>query len=137
MKVFVDTSAWFAAAVPEDQFHPLARHTLIDLIKSGAEFFTTNFVVSETHTLLLRRFGNRDALAYLDFVGRQEADGITRIITVDRETEKEAQLLLQKYSDQSFSYVDAVSAVAALESSLDMIFSFDKHFSYMGFTQIP
>ncbi|MCL4515635.1 MAG: PIN domain-containing protein [Firmicutes bacterium] len=137
MKVFVDTSAWYAIAVPEDQFHLLARDALIDLIKSGAEFFTTNLVVSETYTLILRRFGNRRALTYLDFIGRQEAEGITRIITVDRETEKEAQLLLQKYSDQSFSYVDAVSAVVALELSLEMIFSFDKHFAILGFARIP
>ncbi|MGE5576534.1 MAG: type II toxin-antitoxin system VapC family toxin [Syntrophothermus sp.] len=137
MKIFVDTSAWYAIVVSEDQFHQPARDTLVELLKGGAEFFTTSFVISETYTLILRRFGNRDALTYLDFIGKREADGIIRIITVERETEKEARLLLQKYSDRSFTYVDAVSAVVALKSSMDMIFSFDKHFAILGFARIP
>lgn len=52
------------------------------------------------------------------------------------EVEREAYALLRKYSDQTFSFVDAVSFIWMKKLRLSDAFAFDKHFVAAGFSLI-
>jgi len=45
--------------------------------------------------------------------------------------------ILSKYSDQDFSYTDAVSFAIMKRQKIIKAFSFDKHFVIAGFINLP
>jgi predicted nucleic acid-binding protein len=78
-RIFVDSSAYFAANDPRGANHAAAAATLRRLVQQQAEMYTTNYIVAETHTLLLTRH-NRDVAA--EVLARLDASN-TRIIPND------------------------------------------------------
>ena len=56
-RLFIDTSAYFALADKRDENHEAAAHFIYQLIRERTELLTTNYIVAETHTLLLNRIG--------------------------------------------------------------------------------
>ena len=60
-RVLVDTSAHFALADPHDHNHQPAIPIVQRLIAARSQLFTTNFVLAETHALLLLRRGRAAA----------------------------------------------------------------------------
>jgi predicted nucleic acid-binding protein len=55
-RTFVDTSAYFALLDADDANHTQARAIGARLIAERAHLFTTSFVLTETHALLLLTF---------------------------------------------------------------------------------
>ncbi len=77
-QVFVDTSAYFALTDSRDENHEIAVHTIHQLIRERTEFLTTNYVVAETHALLLNRIGYKTAIQVIEELYRSQ----TRIYRV-------------------------------------------------------
>jgi predicted nucleic acid-binding protein len=55
----------------------------------------------------------------------------------DARLESNAEEILEKYVDQDFSFVDAVSFAVMMEQGIKEAFTFDNHFVTMGFRKIP
>lgn len=53
--VFVDTGAYFALTFTGDENHQAARSIYAELATQRRQLVTTNFVLAETHALLLNR----------------------------------------------------------------------------------
>lgn len=132
-RVFVDTSAWYAVADRGDANHLLAGRLFTSLIAEKAQLVTTNYVVSETYTLLRVRLGAEAAHAFLRSV---RASMQAQRIFVQSEWEAAAEELLLQYADHDFSYVDATSFVTMRRLSIDEAFTFDRHFAAAGFTAL-
>jgi predicted nucleic acid-binding protein len=128
--VFVDTSAWYAATDADDTSHLAAARRLQNLRQRRRRLLTTNYVVGESYTLLLKRLGSRLAREYLRRVSR---DAMVRRLFVPEVWEEEALRLLEQYADQPFSYVDATSFVAMRRLRIREAFSFDNDFVVAGF----
>ena len=107
-RVFVDTGAWYALQVSDDEWHEAAAATLSGLVASRHTLVTTNQIVGETYTLLRMTCGHAAALAFLDRL--EESRRVERIF-VGKEPEARAYRLLRQYADQDFSFVDATSFV--------------------------
>lgn len=60
--VFVDTSAWYALRVLNDEAHPDSRRILERLAKEGARLHTSDWVLLETVALLGRRVGPQESV---------------------------------------------------------------------------
>ena len=54
-RVFVDTSAYYALTDADETDHAAVRSVQAQLIDERRPLFTTNFVLAETHALLLAR----------------------------------------------------------------------------------
>jgi predicted nucleic acid-binding protein len=131
--VFVDTSAWYAAADIDDTSHLLSARRLVRLREARRPLVTTNHVVGESYTLLLKRLGARSAREYLRKVRRDQA---VRRVFVSQDWEEEAERLLEQYADQPFSYVDATSFVTMRRLKIPAALAFDKDFVVAGFMVI-
>src|SRR5712692_6136934 len=81
-QLFVDTSAYFALTDRRDENHEAAVRIIHQLIGERTELLTTNYIVAETHTLLLNRIGYKTALQVLEELYKSQ----TRICRV-REAE--------------------------------------------------
>ena len=58
--VFIDTSAWFAGIVINDQFNNRAMQGYRRMAKEHARFYTSNLVIHETIMLLDRKVSEND-----------------------------------------------------------------------------
>ena len=91
--VFVDTGAYFALTFTGDENHQVARSLYEQLIIERRQLITTNFVLAETHALLLNRLNRDIALRVLESIDRSSA----RIVRVSADDERLAREILRRY----------------------------------------
>ena len=125
-RVLVDTSAVFALLDRGDGNHPAARRTLHALKKKRLEPLLTNFVVAESHALLLTRLDAAIARRWL-------LGNVWSVERVSDEDESRARSILARYTDKKFTYADATSFAVMERLGLKTAFAFDPHFRQYGF----
>ncbi|GAB6275206.1 MAG: hypothetical protein STSR0004_20710 [Peptococcaceae bacterium] len=137
MKAFIDTGVWFGYLVRGDQYHSEAAHLMLDLQAKGILLITSELVLSETYTLLMRKLGTEAALKFLELINTQVKSNFTEIAWVDWVVLEEAQRVLNKFSDHSITLTDATSAAILKLKGISYIATFDQHFRIMALPCIP
>jgi predicted nucleic acid-binding protein len=132
-RLFVDTSAYYALADTRDENHEAAVHLIHQMIRERAELLTTNYILAETHALLLNRIGYATALQVLEDLYKSQ----TRIYRVKEAEERKALQILRVYTDKEFSLVDAISFATMERFHVTQAFAFDHHFAQYGFSLQP
>jgi len=127
-RVFVDTGALYAALNRKDASHFSARRFFLQARKERWFLFTTNFVVAETHALILVRVGRVPAWRFLHslYTGR------INIVRVEEADELRARGIIEKYKDKGFSYCDAISFAVMERLQITEAIAFDDHFRQYG-----
>ena len=131
-RVFVDTSAYFGLADPDDATHAAALAAARRLAAERRYLFTSNFVVAETHALCLARVGRRAAARLLNEIDRSPAV----IVRVSAADERRARRIIAQYDDKDFSLTDATSFAVMERLRIGYAFTFDHHFAQYGFALI-
>ena len=127
--VLVDTSAIFALLNPEDDHHRKAVAVNEVLIRRKVALVLPNFLLAESHAIINKRLGAPSARAFLH-AALQDYD----IERVTLEDEWAAQAILQHPGKTAgVSYFDAVAAALAERLQIHEIFTFDRHFTLLGF----
>lgn len=124
-QVLVDTSAVYALIDKDDSYHRRAVAILRSLPRHGLSPFLTNFVVAESHALLLSRLGAQTARDWL----LNQSWPIEPVSLVDEEKAKE---ITRRYMDKTFSYTDATSFAVMERLGAREAFAFDPHFQQYG-----
>jgi len=132
--IFVDTNAWVALSFRGDRLHEQVMNAHRDLLRSGARYVTTNYVLDETSTILQSRAGRRAAL---HFAGIMKSTRIARVIHVGEDLEDEARKLFESSPGQKFSFTDCTSYVVMRCRGLQVVLTSDLRFEQMGFTVLP
>jgi predicted nucleic acid-binding protein len=133
-RIFVDTGAWYALQVQDDEWHDAATDVLRSLLTAAHILVTSNHVVGETYTLLRITVGHTAAFRFLDRL--EETRRLERIF-VREEMEKRAYKILRQYADQEFSFVDSASFAVMRSERIRHAFAFDEHFATAGFLRVP
>jgi len=121
MKVFTDTSAFYALASATDEFHQQARIIYEKLLHDEeTEFLTSSYVLVESFALIHHRLGF-DVLR--EFV--TSIEGIFDVIWVDEKLHRRAWQLLQRKPKVSF--VDCTSFLI-IRKERAYVFAFDEDF---------
>jgi predicted nucleic acid-binding protein len=128
-RVFVDTSALFAAANRRDASHEAAATTMDALVAARRRLFTTNFVLAELHALLLSRLDRRIAAQVLAAV---DASALTTIIRVSAGDERRAREIVFDYADKDFSLADATSFAVMERLHITQAFTLDQNIAQFG-----
>jgi uncharacterized protein len=130
MKLFVDTSAWLAMNDNSDQHHAetMAKAALIK--KKRIDLITSDYVIDESLTIIRMRLSHKAAVLFGESVLKS---GIVTITDVKAEDRLAAWELFRKFADKEFSFTDCTSFVLMKKMKLHKCFTFDNHFSQMGF----
>src|SRR5439155_8812665 len=94
--VFVDTGAFYAALNRKDLNHRAAAGFFERALVEGWRLITSNFVVAESHALILARLGRAFAVSWLRCVP-------AAVIRVSRDDEQKALRIILAYHDKDFS----------------------------------
>lgn len=133
-RVFFDTSAYIALSDSSDQFHRPAVELAQALARARLPRVTLNYVLAETYTRAQRKLGHTVAIRLGESLQRDVAAGRLSVIQADAALEQNAWSLFRRYQDQPFSYVDCACFAWLQQAKQAEVFTFDKHFSWMGFT---
>jgi uncharacterized protein len=125
-RILVDTSAVFALVDRSDANHAAARTALGALRQQRAEPLLTNFIVAESHALLLARLGAPIARTWL-------LGNAWPVERVTEDDEARARAIIARYDDKTYSYTDATSFAVMERRGLKAAFAFDPHFRQHGF----
>lgn len=130
MKVFVDTSAWFASYDRHDQSYAAAERVTRHLHLQHATLVLSDFVLTETLTLIRYRLGHVSAVRFGQAVLESR---LAELVAVTEPIRQRAWEIFQRYDDKTFSFTDC-SSFAVMESlELKTAFAFDTHFEQYGF----
>lgn len=134
MRLFIDTSAWFALSDRGDRVHDRAARFWKEMRQQAARLVTTDHVFAESITLMRARAGHAAARRLGDTL---LSSRIVEIAEIRAETRIQAWRVFVKYSDKDFSFIDCTSFVVMQELALTDVFTFDQHFAEMGFNLRP
>jgi uncharacterized protein len=129
--IYVDTSAFYALMDRSDTHHQSAKSLWPTLLNDHICLQTSNYVISETLSLIQYRLGfdaaslwYKDVLAVLD------------ICWVDPPTHRQAYELWMSLGRQKYSLVDCISYVIMHQSQIDTAFCFKPSYDEQGFKRL-
>ncbi len=126
MTVFVDTSAWYAAADSDDRSHQRAGALLRELT---GDLLTTDHALIETWYLARARLGANIAEGLVSGI----RVGIARIENTELSDLEVAAATRARFLDQDFSIVDRTSWSVMLPLGIQEAIAFDRDYSIFRF----
>jgi len=128
--VFIDTVAFVAINNKNEQFHKSSVEINKNLLMNKVQYYTSNFVLDESITLLSKRIGHEQTV---DFCEKISKSGLIKVIHISETIEKQAWQIFKKYSDKEYSFTDCTSFAVMKNFKIDSAFTNDHHFEQMGF----
>lgn len=126
--VFIDTSAILALMSSTDSDHKEAE-LIYKKIATEYKLILTNFVIAETHALILSRMKNiKIASQWLSESAYKEFN----VIRPEKDVELEAIKQINKYNDKDYSLTDMLSFLTMEKLEIKYFFSFDRHFTQIS-----
>ena len=132
-ETFIDTSGFYALLVAGDSKHAEAAAWLKTARRGRQCAVTTDYVLSETATLLKAKGYGHLLKSFFDTMAASE---VARIEWTDPQRFEKAKQFLLRHDDHDYSLADCVSFVVMRELSLQEALSKDKHFREAGFTPL-
>jgi uncharacterized protein len=121
LSLFVDTSAWYAAADSGDRSNARAR----EILASGEALVTSDHVLVETWILVRHRLGRRAADQFWDGL----RGGVAAVEVVALADLEAAWTIGESFRDQDFSLVDMTSFAVMRRLGLERVTTFDSDFA--------
>jgi len=132
MKIFIDTSAFFALLDRDDDNHEAAKNAWTEIMSGGNTLVTSNYVLVETFALLQNRLGMTAVRAF-----QGDLFPILNVEFVNLETHRSGTSALLMAAKRNLSLVDCVSFELMGTLGIKTTFVFDAHFKEAGFQVMP
>jgi len=131
MRVFVDTSAWYAYVRADDPDHHRVR---VHLDTPSVRLVTSSFVFDELVTLVRIRLGHSKAVRVGTALRGTASVELVRILPED---EEHAWTFFSRHRDKNYSFTDCTSFALMRRLDLTVAVTTDHHFRQAGFDQVP
>ena len=131
----MDTGAWAALVMPDDAHHREATAFFRALGRTRLR--TSNYVLSESYTLLRTRSDHRTSVRFHRMVGDATKVGLLQVTWVSEADHAAAWDLFERFEQIPLSHCDCTTAVLARQHRIDVIFGFDADFRALGFDLRP
>jgi len=138
--VFVDTWAWLALAMRDDEYHQAAKQQHSEFLTERRRYVTTDYVIGELITQLYREVDSVKAEAFVAAVFKAVYANIYTLECVSSARFEEAWQMRRRFSDKpTISFVNFTSFVVMRELNINDVFTGDKHFLQVnqGFRMLP
>ena len=122
--VYVDTSAFVAFLDRSDSYHALFRR----LFSDPPRLLTSALVIAEGHGWFLRRYDQRRAISFLNFIGELPVE----VAAFDSVELRTLQPVLKKFDDQKLTLADAHGLALMKTRRVTRCWSTDRHLALTG-----
>lgn len=140
--VFIDTWAWLTLNDKKETLHQETVNCYRQFLQEKWVFFTSDYVLDETFTLLFKRLNNYQAQKSCQTLLNSFRIGKDnfRFININQERFYQTVELRNKYLDKPhIFFTDLSSMVVMKELNITYILTNDSHFDQvgMGFIRVP
>jgi predicted nucleic acid-binding protein len=132
MRVFIDTSAFYALLDRDDDNHRRAKDVWTNLLKNENTLIASNYVLVETFALIQHRLGMNAVRGF-----QNDILPLVNIEFVVPELHRSGVSALLSASRRNLSLVDCVSFEMMRTLEVKIAFAFDPHFKEQGFNTLP
>ncbi len=132
MRIFIDTSAFYAVLDQDDENHAAATEVWRRLLQDDAALLTSNYVLVETSALIQRRLGIAALRAF-----QEDIVPLLGVEWIDEIRHRAAIEMALAASRKRLSLVDCSSFLVMREVEVRRAFCFDRHFREQGFSVLP
>jgi predicted nucleic acid-binding protein len=132
-KVFFDTWGWLAIAHRDDQRHAETTAFYRDFLVAGGVPVTTDYILSETISLLRARTSPHGTERFIDGILAAQSSGRVVIEKINDERWASAWKMCKKFGDKpDISFVDITSFVLMKELRISEALTADRHYEFVG-----
>ena len=132
MRIFIDTSAFYALLDRDDTNNQKAKKVWTNLLVAEHVLVTSNYILVEAFALMQNRLGLEAVRGF-----QEDILPLVNIEFVSPEMHRSGMSALLSASRRSLSLVDCVSFELMRSSGIKTVFAFDNHFKEQGFTVMP
>jgi predicted nucleic acid-binding protein len=132
MRIFIDTSAFYALLDRDDENHRRVKSGWTDLLNNENTLVTSDYVLVETFALLQHRLGIEAVRGF-----QNDVLPLVTIEFVISEIHRSSVSALLSASRRNLSLVDCVSFEMMRTLVIKTAFVFDPHFKEQGFDILP
>ena len=132
MRIFIDTSAFYALLDRDDANNQKAAKVWTNLLGAEHTPVTSNYILVEAFALMQNRLGLEAVRGF-----QEDILPLINIEFVSPEIHRSGIAALLSASRHSLSLVDCVSFEFMRSSGIKTVFAFDNHFKEQGFTVMP
>jgi predicted nucleic acid-binding protein len=130
-KIFVDTDAFVALAREDDANHERAIACLQRTVQHPVIFFTSNYVFSESITVISMLNSHEAAVRFIETMQSPESKYL--LTRADEALEEKALQIFKEQTSKNTSFVDCTNMAFMKQLGLTAIFSFDRVYRKKGF----
>ena len=132
MRIFIDTSAFYALLDRDDESHQKAKRAWADLLNDENTLVTSNYVLVEAFALLQHRLGIEAVRGF-----QNDILPLVNVEFVNSEIHRSSVSALLSASRRNLSLVDCTSFETMRTLEIKAVFAFDPHFEEQGFNVLP
>lgn len=133
LKLFIDTWGWLTLRDRRENRHEDIKNLYLDLRGRGCSFYTSDYVLDETFTLLFRRLQFEEAKSSLEMIQTAIKGGYLHLERISPERFEKAKSLRIRFQDKPrISFTDLTSMVVMTERGIIDILTEDEHFNQVG-----
>ena len=131
--VFIDTWGWLALGHRRDARHQEIKACYQALQENGTLFYTTDYVLDETITLLFRREVFEEAICFMEGIFHSVGEGHLTVERVTSDCFSAAWQLRKQFQDKpKISFTDLTSMIFMAKWKIKKVFTEDDHFLQVG-----
>lgn len=130
MKIFIDTSAFYALEDSSDNHHKEALQIQERIAQERPLLYTTHHILDESITLIDSKLNPSRAAR---FARQLLSSRIIGLIRTDEDLEKVALHLYERFEEPRLSFTDCMSFAVMRALEIPTAFAFDRHFEQAGF----
>jgi predicted nucleic acid-binding protein len=132
MRIFVDTSAFYALLDRDDTNHAKVKRAWGEIIQPENTVITSNYILVEAFALVQSRLGLAAARAF-----QEDLFPILHVEFVTSTIHRLGVTALLSAARRGLSLVDCVSFEIMRDLGIKTSFTFDAHFREQGFELVP
>jgi uncharacterized protein len=133
MRLFIDTWGWVTLNNTRETRHSEVAGFWKQVLKSGGILYTTDYVLTETYTLLFKRLESQRAKRAMERIEKNVVIGDLQLLWMTPERFDQTKRLRLKYQDKpDISFTDLSSMVVMKELGIDWVLTGDAHFTHVG-----
>jgi len=131
-QVFIDSSAFVALYLQDDDFHKKAVGVLKKLQQEQRELVTSNFILDEVYTFIRAKRGKMVAVDFTHFLA--ENVDVVRVNRITIQDEQKALYYFSSLDGKGVSFTDCTSFALMKRMGIQEALTFDSDFKKAGFT---
>lgn len=132
MRVYIDTSAFYALLDRGDENHKEGKKAWMQMFEGSYTLVTSNYVLIESFALLQSRIGLEAVRGF-----QEDIVPIIHVEFVTPDLHRAGTAALLSASRRELSLVDCVSFEMMRNFGIKTAFAFDSHFKEQGFSVLP